>query len=480
MRPGRVGLAVALLAAGCSVGPNYVRPGAPAPAAFKEAAGWKIAEPRDEAAHGPWWTVYDDETLARLEAAVESANQNVAAAEARFREARALVSAARASWYPTVTVGVSAGRARGSENLSSVQGRGFGGRTESDFTMPLSVSWELDVWGRIRREVESRAASAQASAADLASTQLSLQAELAIDYFRLRTLDAQRRLFDASVDAFAKSLELTRNRYAGGVASRADVVQAETQLASTRAQAIDLGVERAQTEHAIAVLTGQSPAELSLEYAPLNAAPPDVPPGVPAALLERRPDVAAAERRVAAANAEIGVAQAAYFPTVELSATGGFESNDIAKWLVWPSRFWSFGPSVSETVFDGGARGALTAQARATYDETVATYRQSTLAAFEQVEDALAALRLLEEEARIQNEAVTSAREAVRILTNQYKAGIAGYLEVVITQAAALANERTAVDILGRRLAASVLLVEALGGGWRTDDLPPQRDLAAD
>jgi NodT family efflux transporter outer membrane factor (OMF) lipoprotein len=474
----RAGLFTALLAAGCSVGPNYVRPAAPAPAEFKEASGWKVAEPRDEAARGPWWTVYDDLALATLEAAVADANQNLAAAEARFREARALVSAARASWYPTVTLGVSATRSHTSDNLSRVPG--FSGRTQSDFAMPLSIDWEADVWGRIRREVESRAASAQASAADLASTRLSLQAELATDYFRLRTLDAQRRLLDETAKAFATSLDLTRNRYAGGVASRADVVQAETLLASTQAQAIDLGVERAQTEHAIAVLTGKSPAELSLAKAPLDAAPPDVPPGVPAALLERRPDVAAAERRVAAANAEIGVAVAAYFPTVQLSASGGFESNDIAKWLVWPSRFWSFGPAVSETVFDGGARGALTAQARATYDETVALYRQSTLAAFQQVEDALAALRLLEDEARVQNEAVASAREAVRIITNQYKAGITSYLEVVTTETTALANERTAVDILGRRLAASVLLVQALGGGWRTDDLPPPRDLAAD
>ena len=474
----RASLLVTLLAAGCSVGPNYVRPTAPAPAEFKEASGWKVAEPRDEAMRGPWWTIYDDPALAALEAAVEEANQNLVAAEARFREARALVSAARATWYPTVTLGVSATRSRTSDNLSSVQG--FSGRTRSDFAMPLSINWEADVWGRIRRQVESREASAQASAADFASTRLSLQAELATDYFRLRTLDAQRRLLGATVEAYAKSLELTRNRYTGGVASRADVVQAETLLASTQAQAIDLGVERAQTEHAIAVLTGKSPAELSLANAPLDGAPPDVPPGVPAALLERRPDVAAAERRVAAANAEIGVAVAAYFPTVQLSASGGFESNDIAKWLVWPSRFWSFGPAVSETVFDGGARGALTAQARATYDETVAVYRQSTLAAFQQVEDALAALRVLEDEGRVQTEAVTSAREAVRIITNQYKAGITSYLDVVTTETTALTNERTAVDILGRRLAASVFLVQSLGGGWRTDDLPPRHDLAAD
>jgi NodT family efflux transporter outer membrane factor (OMF) lipoprotein len=471
---------LALLAVGCSVGPNYVRPSAPAPAEFKEAAGWKVAEPRDEATRGPWWTIYGDETLAALLAEVEPSNQSLAAAEARFRQARALVSVARASWWPTVTVGVSAGRSRTSENLSSTQGGSFGGHTENDFAMPLSVAWEADVWGRIRRQVESSEASAQASAADLASTRLSLQAELATDYFRLRTLDAQRRLLDATADVYARSLALTQNRYAGGIASRADVVQAETQLASTRAQAIDVGVERAQNEHAIAVLIGKAPAELSLGNAPLDATPPEVPPGVPAALLERRPDVAAAERRVAAANAEIGVAEAAYFPTVELSAVGGFESNDIAKWFVWPSRFWSFGPSVTETVFDGGARGGLTAQARASYDETVALYRESTLTAFQQVEDALAALRLLEDEARVQDTAVGSAREAVRITTNQYKAGITSYLEVVITQAAALNNERTAVDIQGRRLAASVFLVQSLGGGWRTDDLPPRHDLAAD
>jgi NodT family efflux transporter outer membrane factor (OMF) lipoprotein len=346
--------------------------------------------------------------------------------------------------------------------------------------MPIEVSWEIDVWGRIRRNVESNQASAQASAADLESARLSLQATLAADYFQLRALDAQRKLFDETVAAFERSLDLTRKRYEQGVVSRADVAQAETQLESARAAAIDLGLTRAQVEHAIAVLVGRPAGDFSLATAPLETTPPAIPVVVPSALLERRPDVASAERSAAAANAQIGVAVAAYYPTVSLGASGGFESSDVETWFAWPSRLWSFGPAVTETVFDGGKRGALTAQARAAYDERVAAYRKTVLAAFQNVEDQLVALRLLEEEARRQALAVAAARDSVRITTSQYKAGIVSYLDVVTTQATALANERTEVDLLGRRMVASVLLIQSLGGGWSAEELPAASTIAAE
>ena len=463
------------LATACSVGPDYVRPTVPVPGDYKESTGWKPAEPRDDVGRGPWWEIYGDPELSRLEALIAVSNQDLAAAEARFRQARALVASARSAWWPTVAVGVSATRAHQSGTLGTAFS---GGRTENEFAMPVSAMWEADVWGRIRRSVESSEASAQASAADLAATRLSLEAELATDYFQLHELDAERQVLDETVAAYERSLTLTRNRYAQGVVSRVDVAQAETQLESTRAQAVDVTLARAQVEHAIAVLVGTPPAEFSLPAVPLAVTPPVVPAGVPSALLERRPDVAAAERSAAAANAQIGVAVAAYFPTITLSASGGFTSSDASTWFTWPSRVWSFGPAVQETIFDGGQRGALTDQARATFDEAVAAYRQSVLAAFQNVEDQLAALRLLEEEGRLRTNAVAAAQEALRITRNQYKAGIASYLEVVVTQGVALGNERSAVQTLGRRLVASVALVQALGGGWSTQDLPSDDALA--
>jgi NodT family efflux transporter outer membrane factor (OMF) lipoprotein len=454
--------AASILLAACSVGPNYVRPTAPVPPAWKEIDGWKTAEPGDDTLRGAWWEVFGDSALNDLEARFDGANQTLASAEAQLRQSRALVDEARAAWYPTVTIGVSASRA---------QSRATGQKTVSNYAMPLSVSWEADVWGRIRRTVESSEAGAQATAADVASTRLSLQGELAADWFQMRTIDAERKLLDDSVADFQKSLDLTQNRYAAGVASRADVVQAQAQLESTRAQAIDLGVARAATEHAIAVLLGTPPSDLSIPATPLASTPPAIPAGVPSELLERRPDVAAAERRAAAANAQIGVAEAAWFPTVTLSAAGGFDGSDIAKWLVWPSRFFSVGPAVTETVYDGGLRAAGTAQARAAYEGAVADYRQAVLNGFEEVEDDLAALRILEDEAGVQDRAVDAARASVRFTTNQYEAGIASYLSVVVVQAAALADERAAVDIAGRRLTASVRLVEAVGGGWSAEEI---------
>ena len=354
-------------------------------------------------------------------------------------------------------------------------GAGASSGPRSDFQLGLDFSWELDLWGRIRRTVESNQASAQASAGDLESARLSFQAELVQDYFQLRTLDAQKHLLDATVAAFEQSLELTKNQYASGVAAEADVVQAETQLKTTQAQTIDVGVQRAQLEHAIALLIGQPASTFSLPAAPLTAPPPPIPVGVPSALLERRPDIAAAERRVAAANAQIGVADAAYYPTLTLSASSGFESSSLSQWLTAPSHFWSVGPSISQTVFDGGLRRTQTDFARAGYDASVATYRQTVLAAFQAVEDNLAALRLLAEEAKVQDGAVDLAKRTVVVITNQYKAGTVNYLNVVTAQTTALADERTAIGIRGIRMTSSVLLISALGGGWDTSRLPEAR-----
>jgi NodT family efflux transporter outer membrane factor (OMF) lipoprotein len=455
-------LGVLTLFTGCAVGPDYVRPAAEVPASYKEIEGWKVAQPKDHLIRGAWWEVFNDPYLNGLEEQGNISNQNVAAAEAQFRQARALVQVARAGYFPTVTVGASLTRS------SRTGTTGASPTATSDYLLLADASWEPDLWGRVRRTVEGSKASAQATAADLESTRLLVQAELAQDYFQLRVLDGQKQLLDATVIAYQKTLELTKNQYASGVASRADVLQAETQLKTTQAQAIDVGVQRAQMEHAIALLVGKPASLFSIPVAPLATVPPAVPVGVPSELLERRPDIAGAERRVAAANAQIGVAVAAYYPAVTLSASGGFESTSLSKWLTWPSRFWSVGPGISETVFDGGLRRAQTAAARAAYDATVASYRQTVLTGFQEVEDNLAALRILQDEAQVQDEAVKAAQQTVTVTTNQYKAGTVSYLNVIVAQAAALNSEITALNILGRRMAAAVLLVKALGGGWNT------------
>jgi len=475
-------LFVTILLGGCVVGPDYVRPPVITPPAYKELDGWKLAEPADAAGRGPWWQRFSDPALDALEARVEVSNQSLAAAEATFRQASALVREARSAYFPTVTVGVGYARSRASATLGSSGGTGNvggpgparnGSGTKSDFfQLPIDISWAPDFWGRVRRSVEANQAGAQASAADVQTARLSLQGELALDYFQLRTLDAQKRLLDATVTAFERSLSLTRTRYNGGVASQVDVVQAQAQLDSARAQALDVGVQRAQLEHAIALLVGQPPASLRIPDTPLAGGPPAIPIGVPSALLERRPDIAAAERRMASANAEIGVAIAAYYPTITLSASTGFESSGLATWLTWPSRFWSVGPGISETVFDGGLRRAQTEAARAAFDNSVATYRQTVLGAFQSVEDNLAALRILEEEARVQESAVRAAERSVALTIDQYRAGTVGYLNVITTQTIALSNEITAVQILGRRMTAAVQLVQALGGGWTVHELP--------
>jgi NodT family efflux transporter outer membrane factor (OMF) lipoprotein len=455
---------VAALAA-CTVGPDYVRPAVEAPAAFKEAQGWKVAEPRDEQPRGSWWEVFDDAQLNELAAQVDINNQNIKLAEANVRQARALTDQARSAFFPAVsgsasaTRGSASGGGRGGSN-------GAGGGVSNAYNVALDATWELDLWGRVRRNVESSEASAQASVADLEAAKLSAQALLAQDYLLLRVQDAQIRLLRDTVEAYERSLQLTRNQYAVGVAGRSDVTLAETQLKSTQAQAIEAGVLRAQLEHAIAILIGKPPSELSIATAPVEQRFLDIPPGMPSELLERRPDIAAAERRAAAANAQIGVAEAAFYPTVTLSATGGFASSSIANLFTAPSRYWSLGAALAQTIFDAGLRRAQTAQAIAAYDGAVATYRQTVLTGFQEVEDNLAALRILEQEASVQDEAVKAARESLAITLNQYRAGTANYLAVIVVQAAALSNERTAVNILGQRLNASVALIKALGGGW--------------
>jgi NodT family efflux transporter outer membrane factor (OMF) lipoprotein len=461
---------VLVLISACTVGPNYARPPVATPPSYKEAVTLKTTQSLDEVLGTKWWEIFQDPQLNSLVEQVDITNQNIAQAEARFRQARALVQAARAGYFPTVTAGIGVTRSQPSATVSPGPAREAKPFTE--YSLPIGVSWELDVWGRIRRSVESNEANAQANAADLEAARLSARAELAQDYFQLRSLDAQKQVLDATVVAYQKSLELTRNRYAAGTVSRADVLQAETQLKTTQAQAVDLGVQRAQLEHAIALLMGKPPAEVSIAVTPLTITPPSTPAGDPSELLVRRPDVAAAERLVASANAQIGIAESAYYPTVSPSALGGFESSSSSNWFSWLGRFWSVGVSLSQILFDGGLRQSQVDQARALYDASVAVYRQTVLTGFQEVEDNLAALRILDNEAQAQDEAVKAAQQSLAVTNNQYRAGLVSYLNVVVSQAVALNNERTAVDILGRRLSASVLLVKALGGGWNTSKLP--------
>ena len=460
--------AVALLCAGCMVGPNYRKPPVPMTPAYKEDAGWKIAEPKDQLPRGKWWEIFGDPQLSALEEQVNQANQNLKVAEARFRQARALTNFFRASLFPTVSAGISANSLRKSTNSSS----GGNGASTRDFLLSGDVSYELDLWGRIRRSIASARNEAQATAADLETARLSLQAELALDYFELRSADAQQRLLDDTVKAFQEALQFTTNRFEGGAAPLSDVAQARTQLETTQVQATDIAVQRAQFEHAIATLIGKPPAVFSLPSAPLDLAPPNVPVGVPSELLERRPDIAAAERRVAEANEQIGIAKAAFFPTVTLDSLLGFESSSVHNWIGWPSFLWAVGSTLAQTVFDAGRRRATSDAAVAAYDGTVAAYRQATLDAFQQVEDNLAALRILERETEQQERAVVSAKESLTLFTNRYKGGVDTYLQVITAQTVTLTNQRNQVDILRRRMDASVLLVKALGGGWNVRDLP--------
>jgi NodT family efflux transporter outer membrane factor (OMF) lipoprotein len=479
---------VVVALASCKVGPNYTRPSAPAPPAFKEQPPesfkeWKPAHPNDDVIRGKWWEIYNDPALNALEEQVNISNQNVLTAEAQFREAEAAIKVSRSSLFPTVSIGPSATAGQGSQNLGAGQVSGVstvgGGSTavRTDYFLPLDISWTPDVWGRIRRSVTASVATAQASAAQLENARLSYQSLLAQDYFSLRGLDAEQKFLTESVADFEQYLQLTQERYQTGVASEADVALARTQLEQTRAQLVDLGVQRAQLEHAVAVLTGKPPAEYSAPQAPLTQTPPPVPVALPSELLERRPDVAAAERNMAAANEQIGIAVSAYYPTVTLSASTGLESSSIRKWFTWPSRFWSVGPGASETLLDFGRRRGLLQEAHGAYDATVATYRQAVLTAFQQVEDSLAALRILEQESGVERQAIQAAQESLRVTSEQYKAGVANYLSVLTAQSAVLNTQVTSISILTRRMNASVLLVEALGGGWNTSQLPTVSDL---
>lgn len=459
-------LVAGCLLSACTVGPNYVKPEMQAPVAFKEQQGWKLAAPQDTLAKGQWWELFGDSELNALVAQVEVSNLNIKVVEAQYAQARALSQQARASYYPTVNGGLSFSRNKPASNNTNATN--YDPAINNTFRVNADASWEPDIWGRVKRSVEAGNASLQASAADIAAAKLSAQAELTQDYFMLRIADARKQLFDDTVTAYEKSLKLTQNQYAVGVVARADVVAAETQLKSAKAQAVDVGIQRAQIEHAIAVLLGKAPANFSIPVATTAfvAVPPAIPLGIPSELLERRPDIAAAERRAASANAKIGVAEAAYYPALTLSATLGFQSRSFSQWLDYPSRFWTLGSALAQTIFDGGLRKAQTAQAVAVYDETAANYRLSVLTAFQEVEDNLAALRILDEEAQLQADAVKSARESAQISNNQYKAGIVTYINVINAQAIALNNERAALNVQSSQLSAAVLLIKSLGGGW--------------
>ncbi len=471
--------AVASLAlVGCTIGPKYQRPTAPAAPTYKEVPGgdqWKVATPGGSPAlRANWWEIFGDPQLNQLESRVPGANQSLKQAEAQYRQARALARLNHANYYPTVTGQASITNSKTSSNLSNFAvNRG----AFTEYALPLGASWEPDLWGRVRLSLENATANAQATAADLENVRLSIQGELAADYFQLLGIDMEQKLVSDTLAAYERALKLTIDRFNGGVASKADVAQAQTQLASTRSALTDLGVVRAQLEHAIAVLTGQPPANFSITPGKIQGPPPPIPPGVPSELLERRPDIAAAERLVAAANAQIGLAQTAYYPTLTLSATGGVESTRVTTWLSWPSRFWSLGPSLAETLLDFGRRRAQVQGAEAAYDATVAGYRQTVLAAFQEVEDNLSTLRILAQEALQQDEAVKGAQESLSLEMDRYKAGTVSYLDVITTQTIALNNESQAVGILSRRMTAAVQLIRALGGGWNASTLPLPREV---
>ncbi|MEB2327497.1 MAG: efflux transporter outer membrane subunit [Pseudomonas sp.] len=452
----------------CTLGPDYQRPQLPDAHAFKQAEGWKSAAPADALQRGDWWKLYGDAELDALVSRLNVSNQNLAVAEAQYRQARALVRSARAQLFPTLSgnAGVTRSRQTTGSNSSNVSA----GVSES-YEAGLSASWELDLWGRLRRGLEANRATMQASAADLAAVRLSLQAELVQTYLQLRVMDEQQRLLDQTVAAYARSLRLTENQYRAGIVPKSDVAQAQTQFKSTQAQAIDLKWQRAQLEHAIAVLIGVPPAELSIAVRDDIPSLPEVPLALPSQLLERRPDVAAAEREVMAANAEIGIAEAAWYPDLTLSASGGYRNSSFNQLFEVPNRFWSLGPQLALTLLDFGGRRAELERAEAAYDQTVATYRQTVLDSFREVEDYLVQLRVLGDESVVQREALEAAQESLRLIENQYRAGTVDYLSVVTVQTTALNNERTNLTLLGDRLLTSVQLIAALGGGWQIEQL---------
>lgn len=478
--------ALLLFVAGCTVGPRYVRPSAQAPATFKELTpadfsvteGWKVAQPQDNVIRDKWWEIFGDPQLNTLEEQVNVSNQNIASAEASFLAARTLIREARARYYPTVSVAPSITNQRqpvvGSFPIQASQIKSF-----NDFSLPFDASWVPDFWGRVRNTVNANTYAAQASAADLENVRLTAQVEVAVNYYDLRAQDALKQLFDATVVAYQDSLDLTQLQFNAGIASDEAVAQAETQLEATEAADTNLGILRAQLEHAIAMLVGQPASTFSLPVAALEARPPAIPFGIPSDLLERRPDIAAAERVVAQANAQIGVAVAAFYPNVTLSASAGFAAASAANWFTWPARLWSVGPALSETIFDAGLRRATVQQYEATYNQTVANYRQTVLTAFQQVEDNLATLRILSQEILQQDAAVASAQRNLEVANSRYRAGIDPYLNVITAQTTLLGNQQTAVNLRRQQMTSGVQLIEALGGGWDASRLPAPQDLGA-
>ena len=469
----------AVLLAGCRVGPDYHPPAAPTAPAFKEDAvpppnppngGWKQVTPNDSAIRGQWWQIYNDPQLNRLEEAVTVSNQTLKAAYEQYMEAQAAVQYYRSQYFPTVQIDPSVARERQSAHrplhLHGAE------NTYNDLILEGQVAWEPDLWGSIRRTVESQRATAQASAGDLANVELSVRSELATDYFEMRGLDTQQQLLNNTVEQYQQYLALTQARFKGGVATDSDVALAQTQLDQTRAQAIDIAVARSQYDHAIATLSGVPASSFGLAPAPLDLPLPQVPVGVPSQMLERRPDIAAAERRTDAANAQIGVAITAYYPTINLNGTGGFESTGLGTWIQGPSALWSLGGSAVELLFDAGRRHALTDEARHAYEQNAANYRETVLQAFQEVEDNLAGLRVLKDESVAQQRAVSSAQRSLELSTNRYRGGVNTYLEVITAQTTQLSNQRTAAEITTRQFVASVQLIKALGGGWDTGKLP--------
>ena len=479
-------MTILALLIGCNIGPKYHRAPVDAPPAYKELDGWKVAQPQDTSIRGNWWELFGDPQLNALEEQVNVSNQNIAAAAANFLVARAMVKEARAQLFPTVTVNPGATWARPSATLRS-NNSGTGGTgtsststgTFADYILPFDASYQVDLWGKIRNQINANIYAAQASAADLQNVRLTAQAEVAVDYYQIRAQDSQIQLLDETVKAYQLSLDLTKALFQTGIDSDQSVAQAETQLETTQAQATNLGILRAQYEHAIALLVGKPASSFSIPADPLNAGPPDIPVGVPSQLLERRPDVAAGERSMAQANAQIGVARAAYFPSLTLSASAGLESSSISKLFTWPSRFFSAGPQMSETIYDGGLRRATMQQFRANYDETIANYRQDVLTAFQQVEDNLASLRILSQELQQQDAAVKSAQRNLTIAMDRYRVGLDPYLDVIVAQTALLGDQETAVSLRMEQMTSSVQLIEALGGGWDASQLPSAASIIA-
>jgi len=472
--------AAVLMLSGCMVGPKYVKPAAPLTPGFKETTdwkegdGWRIAKPEDALVRGKWWELYGDAKLNELEEQVDSSNQTLKIAEANLRQARAAIRFSRAAEAPTIGTAPSISTVRDSAHQPYFP-PGEANNGTGDFTLPLDLTYEIDLWGRVRRTVTASREEAQASAADLETARLSLHAEVAIDYFEIRSADAQERLLGDTVNAYSEALDLTKNRFEGGAAPKSDVAEAQTQLDAARVQATDITVQRAQYEHALAILIGKPPAAFDLPSIPLNLQPPtmpSIPVALPAQLLERRPDIAAAERRMAAANEQIGIARAAYYPTLNLAAVAGLEGSSLLNWFNWPSRFWAVGPGLSETLFDAGRRRATTESAKAGYDGAIASYRQTVLTSFQQVEDNVVVLRVLQAESAQQHDTTDAAEESLRLFQNRYGGGVDTYLQVVTSQTTALANERNDIDIMRRQFEANVLLIKALGGGWDVSKLP--------